>query len=531
MENSEWPKARVVHSHYQKSATRAALEPLGSHLVCEIEDRNQGVRYSITAAGVLLTEGGGKYRSLLLRYFEYLRRLFIDQPDKMHVESGEVTSALGLTREQTRMLGLLLELRPFYDGSSSQDGWMARVRPEVEDFPPVGDLDEALDGIFDADRQRSESVFIEKRREASSRSFSFVSLPDYNHTAYPTHIDALKKRYQVFVSSTYEDLVEERRHVMQALLETKCIPTGMELFPAASTDQWNLIKRIIDECDYYIVVVAGRYGSIGKAGIGYTEQEFDYAVEIGKPVIGFYHRDLNALPGAKLESRDEARAKLGDFTKKIKARLCRPWLTPAELGSGVKSAILNELEFNPRPGWVRADSVFTPEGVEKLKQRVADLEEQLKRAESKSQVNQYRTQDLGSEFIEIKTRANYCFEAGSNQTSDEVEEQITVSWTWDRLLMLFSEQLKERTGMTDLRITLESAIAAEYKVTALQKAGSKVEWIECEIDETFFDRIINTLASRKLVRLDLPRSTEYSAEMQVRFATAGIARVADLKAL
>lgn len=43
----------------------------------------------------------------------------------------------------------------------------------------------------------------------------------------------MDKRYQVFVSSTFEDLQEERREVMQALLSLNCIPTGMELFPAA----------------------------------------------------------------------------------------------------------------------------------------------------------------------------------------------------------------------------------------------------------------------------------------------------------
>jgi hypothetical protein len=49
--------------------------------------------------------------------------------------------------------------------------------------------------------------------------------------------DPLRRRYKVFVSSTYQDLMEERRHVIQALLESKCIPSGMELFPAASLDQ------------------------------------------------------------------------------------------------------------------------------------------------------------------------------------------------------------------------------------------------------------------------------------------------------
>ena len=45
----------------------------------------------------------------------------------------------------------------------------------------------------------------------------------------------MDKRYQVFISSTFEDLQEERRQVMQALLALDCIPTGMELFPRQTT--------------------------------------------------------------------------------------------------------------------------------------------------------------------------------------------------------------------------------------------------------------------------------------------------------
>src|SRR6266853_1961238 len=61
----------------------------------------------------------------------------------------------------------------------------------------------------------------------------------------------MDKRYQVFVSSTFNDLQEERQEVMQALLELDCMPAGMELFPAANETQLNLIKRVIDDCDYY----------------------------------------------------------------------------------------------------------------------------------------------------------------------------------------------------------------------------------------------------------------------------------------
>ena len=65
----------------------------------------------------------------------------------------------------------------------------------------------------------------------------------------------MDKIYQVFVSSTFEDLQEERKEVMQALLELDCMPAGMELFPASNDDQWTLIKRVIDACDYYLLII------------------------------------------------------------------------------------------------------------------------------------------------------------------------------------------------------------------------------------------------------------------------------------
>ena len=70
----------------------------------------------------------------------------------------------------------------------------------------------------------------------------------------------MKKMYQVFVSSTYEDLIDERIKVLNALLSFSCIPAGMELFSAGCDEQFEYIKRVIDRVDYYVLIVAGRYG-------------------------------------------------------------------------------------------------------------------------------------------------------------------------------------------------------------------------------------------------------------------------------
>lgn len=188
------------------------------------------------------------------------------------------------------------------------------------------------------------------------------------------------RRYQVFVSSTYEDLREERQEVMQALLELDCIPAGMELFPATDDDQWTLIKRVIDECDYYIVIIGGRYGSIGPKGISYTEQEYRYAVETGKPVVAFLHKDPAQIPVGKSESKAEAIPMLENFRELAKKKVCKYWETPAELGSVVSRSIIRLISTHPMPGWIRADkaaSAIAAEEVLRLKKTIEDLENKL----------------------------------------------------------------------------------------------------------------------------------------------------------
>jgi uncharacterized iron-regulated protein len=97
---------------------------------------------------------------------------------------------------------------------------------------------------------------------------------------------AVNVKYQVFVSSTYEDLKDEREQVVKAVLEMGHIPVGMEMFSAADAQQWQIISRHIESSDYYVIIVAHRYGSM-EGDRSYTEKEYDYAIERGVPVLAF----------------------------------------------------------------------------------------------------------------------------------------------------------------------------------------------------------------------------------------------------
>ena len=72
------------------------------------------------------------------------------------------------------------------------------------------------------------------------------------------------KKLQVFVSSTYTDLKEERQAAVEAILSSGHIPAGMELFAAGDESQMTVIERWIDESDIYLLILGGRYGSVDK---------------------------------------------------------------------------------------------------------------------------------------------------------------------------------------------------------------------------------------------------------------------------
>jgi catechol 2,3-dioxygenase-like lactoylglutathione lyase family enzyme len=163
------------------------------------------------------------------------------------------------------------------------------------------------------------------------------------------------RRYQIFLSSTYEDLQEERLEVMKVLLEMECIPCGMEYFPAASEDQWSYIKNLIASCDYYLVVVAGRYGSTDSAGLSFTEREYDLAIELGVPTLAFVHSDPESLAVKQVERGRQARGRLDRFRKKLKTKLCKGWSSRHELGSVVSTSLMQLIKRHPGIGWVRAD--------------------------------------------------------------------------------------------------------------------------------------------------------------------------------
>lgn len=166
---------------------------------------------------------------------------------------------------------------------------------------------------------------------------------------------AKEKIYQVFVSSTYEDLKEERFAVMNALIEKNCIPVGMEYFPASNLEQFEYIKKLIDEVDYYVLIVAGKYGSIEKTSKkSYTQLEYEYAKCKNVPIVSFVIKSIDVLQANKVETSKTNIKRLDDFRRLVMAdKMCKSWSNKDELARYVQNAIDELVESSPREGWIR----------------------------------------------------------------------------------------------------------------------------------------------------------------------------------
>jgi len=269
----------------------------------------------------------------------------------------------------------------------------------------------------------------------------------------------MDRRYQVFISSTFTDLVEERREVMQALLEMDCLPAGMEMFPAGDTDQWTLIRGVIEQSDYYLVILGGRYGSTTEEGVSYTEKEYDYAVQIGVPVMGFVPSEPDEIPWGKTDKNDDAAAALGGFRQKVQLKMTKDWRNAEDLGSKVTRGLMHLIKTNPRPGWVRGDQALTPEmraGIAELKAKVAQFEKKEVESSTTEPTQIDERFAYGDDDIELSL-VHKGYQYGP------VSEEGDLTFTWDEIVEVLGPFMIEEVPEPTLRNTLNNHMLQEIQ--------------------------------------------------------------------
>jgi hypothetical protein len=303
----------------------------------------------------------------------------------------------------------------------------------------------------------------------------------------------MDKRYQVFVSSTYADLKQERQRVIQALMEMDCIPAGMELFPAADEEQWAFIKRVIDDCDYYLIIIGGRYGSMTPEGISYTEKEFDYAHDRGIKIIALLHEDPGSIPVNKSDIDPTVREKLQAFRQKVATnRLVKFWKSADELPGLVALSLSKTIKTHPAVGWVRASSVPTQDMLietNQLRKENEQLRLTVNGLQSKAVAVLDDIADFDDTFtINGKTRIERHYGGRVRFESD----YWTATVTWRKLFSLIAPYLMERPPDAAVHIKLATAVADSANIGGSSRT----------IDDQEFKTITIQLKALGLISVD-----------------------------
>ena len=296
------------------------------------------------------------------------------------------------------------------------------------------------------------------------------------------------KKYQVFISSTYTDLIEERRKILDVLLMADCIPAGMEAFVATDDEQFSVIKKVIDLCDYYILIVGMRYGSINpSSGKSYTEMEYEYALEQGIPVLVFAIDDTVELPSDKKETTLDNIEKLNRFREKaLTNRLASLWKTGDDLAGKVAISIMQAKTTVARPGWQRAvdyDEASLRREIMVLQENKKKLEFKLN--EANDTINTFTQQNnLAFTDCDIKIDYHYTY---NKQRKNENKTFL--------LPEIFSAIATE---MMDVMI-VESKIESTMVSQLLRPGYSEYVHGICIDDSHLVKRILNQLKALRLV--------------------------------
>lgn len=330
----------------------------------------------------------------------------------------------------------------------------------------------------------------------------------------------MEKRYQVFVSSTFDDLREERQIVMQALLELDCIPSGMELFPSADDEQWTYIRKTIDDCDYYVLILAGRYGSEGPDGRSFTQMEYEYALANNKPTIAFLHKDPDKLPADQTERHESARKKLEAFRSLARRKLCRFWSSPDELGAIVSRSITQLKKSRPAIGWVRADLIgdeTSSQEIARLRRKIEDLENKLS-AVSATSADDLRDFIEWEEYLWVEvtgTRVGQCREVKVRwrDALRAVLSRILVS-SPEQDMKLGLEHFVQR-DLPELGYEHTNVNSADFDLIKVRLCALRLAEVEPHTDEFGFNHAYWRITARGLESLSLlSGETLYAEEDQ-----------------
>lgn len=302
------------------------------------------------------------------------------------------------------------------------------------------------------------------------------------------------KKYQVFISSTYTDLRDERQAAVEAILKSGHIPAGMELFSAGDESQLETIKRWIDASDIYLLILGTRYGSLEpKSGLAYIECEYDYAISNQKPFFSIVaskkliEKKTQQFGAQIIETHLKA---YKDFRDKVLSKTSSFFEDCKDIKLGIHESISDIENRYDLTCWVSASEIqdskslisnfnsLSEENI-KLKQQIVNLEKRLGGL-SKGLNNDNSFDELRVLLSKIKIETNVLDKKKSPKTYDILNlfyfgklrflNGITNSPNTDALNFMLYQQVCPTLEIHGL-VVRERVLNQSYRIFKLTKLG------------------------------------------------------------
>lgn len=304
--------------------------------------------------------------------------------------------------------------------------------------------------------------------------------------------------YQIFVSSTFQDLEKEREAVLNAILKLNQFPAGMELFPATNDTAWKHIEKVVKDSDYYVLIIGGKYGSIEKgSGVSYTEKEYDFAISQNIPVLAFTYSDEESIPYGKIEKNKGAREKLKKFKQKVGSKHhWNHWKTLDELKAGVISSLSQAFESFPQRGWVKSidtEKIELQDKYDKLEKQFSNSQKEIKKLRhSLSNTENFKLLSQADDRIIIEIR------------SYPENEETDVSW--NELFSAIGHNLMKTAKIHhyDMKGIIEDYILT--KTIAEREYSPYTRPFKNEIYESTIEQITHQFIALDFVRISFDRN-------------------------
>jgi hypothetical protein len=188
----------------------------------------------------------------------------------------------------------------------------------------------------------------------------------------------MAKKYLVYISSSLEDLKNERRELVKVVTEIGAIPVSMDAFDISDKNEQRLIKKAIEECDYFLNLTAHKLTAHTCGALpGKTfaqELEFSWAEKCGVPVIALIIDEKARWKASKKEKSPELLKVLETFKKRLRDCPHETWISQADLRQKAQSLLIRTMNLNPRRGWVPGAEAIDPSVANELSRLIFENE-------------------------------------------------------------------------------------------------------------------------------------------------------------